>query len=118
MIQFNKDSKISITMKFDHYGANSLMNSLSAALNDKALLIQIDEHKTSKQLKFLKNEIDSSIFFARDEVIVIELDTDELEYAIERLNNCIKEKEFYPVEFFELRYKDRVLTVYVIYELN
>lgn len=109
MVSFKKESKTSARLEFDDEGVEELLVLLSKALNDNVGFIEICEQKI---LKITKNEYQSTLSISNDNSITIELDTDEIEYAVERLNRCAREKVFYPAEFCELKYKKSDITVY------
>lgn len=112
MVSFKKESKTSARLEFDNEGVEELLVILSKALNDSIGFIEICDKKI---LKITKNEYQSTLSISNDNSITIELDTDEIEYAVERFNRCSKEKAFYPAEFCELKYKKSDISVYGMY---
>lgn len=109
MIKFNKDSKLSAFLEFDTEGAEELITVLSKVKNNVIGTVRING---DIELKITKNEIKSSFSFNKNSSISIELDTDELDYAMERLTNCAINRGFYPAEFCELEYNKSHITIY------
>ncbi|MBO2946227.1 hypothetical protein JJQ72_19860 [Paenibacillus sp. F411] len=112
MIRFEITGKISAKILFDDSGIEELITLLSEVLYSDEAVIRIEKDRI---LKVKRNEDINTINSLQNNSITITMDSDEIEYVIERLKICFVEKEFYPAEFCELRYKQKDVTVYAEY---
>ena len=112
MVWFENTGKTSAKIFFDDRGIEKLITLLSEVLDSDEALIRIEKDRI---LKVKRNEEVSTVNLLQNSSITITMDSDEIEYAIERLKICLVEKVFYPAEFCELRYKQKDLTVYAEY---
>jgi hypothetical protein len=110
------NNKYSIKIEFDEQGAKNLIEGLKNALkNDRSILkvTNIEEGKVI-DLTFVKNDVTNNILFSQKE-LVIEMDIDEIEYAIERFYQSINNKTFFPAEVCEGIHNRKNITVYAKY---
>ena len=110
MINIEMKSRSSAMLSFDKQGIDELLIIMNNALDNS-------KNSTSMKgsIRVVKNEVESTLSFVKNEIAIIELDADEIEYVIERLNKCKTDKQFYPAEVSDVRYKNNNLTIYAIY---
>lgn len=112
MITFEIINKTTAELRFDKYSINDLVTLFSDALKFGASVQTIS---SGEELSIIRNENCSKLNIY-NEKITIEIDSDELEYVIERLNLCQNEKSFYPAELSDLQCKNRNLIIYGFYQ--
>lgn len=112
MIRFEFTGKMSAEILFDESGIEELITLFSEVLDSDEAVIRIEKDRI---LKVKRNEDVNTINLLQNNSITITMDSDEIEYVIERLKSCLVEKAFYPAEFCELRYKQKDVTVYAEY---
>ncbi|GGO00210.1 hypothetical protein [Saccharibacillus kuerlensis] len=112
MIEFKLTGKISAKIVFDDSGIEELITLFSEVLDSNEAWTRIAEDRI---LKVIRNEEASTMNLLQNNSITMTMDSDEIEYVIERLKICLVEKVFYPAEFCELRYKQKDVTIYAEY---
>ena len=119
LIDVCKDGKYSIKISFDKQGSLNLIKNLTNALINKYSDIEAIHKTTQKSIKicFKKNNNINNIIFSKQNLI-IELDSDEIEYAIERFKESEIQKIFYPSELCEGILKNKNVTIYAQYIEN
>lgn len=102
MIRINKYSKLSLNIEFDDEGAKYLLSAFQEAICMQTAVIQvINEIKGGTiDLEFIKDDESNRILFNNNKIILW-MDTEDIEYAIERLIDSIDSKYFYPAEVCE-----------------
>lgn len=99
MIRINKHSKLSLSIEFDEKGAKELLSTLQETISMHTAIIQVnDELKGSTiKLEFIQDDDMDRILFNNNKII-LRMDTEEIEYTIERLIDGMDSKYFYPAE--------------------
>lgn len=113
MIIINKESELSLKIEFDKEGSKRLIKALEDAIHTQSGLIEVNikNNQNTIDLEFIQDNDMNEIIFSKDK-IVIRIDKDEIEYAIERFIESKDSKCFYPAEVCECSNKKKYLTVY------
>ncbi|CDM70302.1 hypothetical protein CM240_3185 [Clostridium bornimense] len=113
MININKESELSLKIEFDEEGSKGLIKVLEDTIHMKNGIIEVNNkvNQDTIGLEFIQDNDMNEIIFGNNK-IVIKIDKDEIEYAIERFIESKESKCFYPAEVCECYYKKKYLTVY------
>ena len=116
MIRIYKENRYSIKIEFDEQGAKKLIDGLKQSLNNEVGLIEATDMISGKKINiaFINNDDLNNIQFSKNNLI-IELDSDEIEYAIERFTKSIIQKDFFPAELCEGTLDKHNVTLYARY---
>lgn len=113
MININKENELALKIEFDEEGSKELIKVLEKTIHMQRGLLEVKNkiNGNTIDLEFIQNDDINKILF-NDNKIVIMIDKDEIEYAIERFIESIDSKYFYPAEVCECSNKKKYLTVY------
>jgi hypothetical protein len=102
MIGINKYSKLSLSIEFDEEGAKDLLSALKETICMKTAIIQVNNELNggTVDLEFIQDDDMNRILFNNNKII-LRMDTEDIEYTIERLIDSIDSKYFYPAEVCE-----------------
>jgi len=112
MIRFVRTGRYSLYLEFDVVGASALVSTFQLALKSHEALVEVESDSTFKRnvhinkLRVICNEPDNKISYSLS-TLILELDSDYLEYGIERLNDCLLGNDFFPAEFYDLIEKSK-----------
>lgn len=107
MIRFVRTGRYSLYLEFDVVGASTLVSTFQLALKSNEALVEVESDSTFKRnvhinkLRVIFNEQDNKISYSLS-TLILELDSDCLEYGIERLNDCLLGNDFFPAEFCDV----------------
>jgi len=109
-----QDSKTSINLIFDAYGAGLLLSSLKlpgdTTVKLEEVLLTLTK-KTIDSLRIIINEEYDRILF-ENSTLILELDNDTLEYFEKRLEDCLNGEDFYPAELCEADFRTWKINIY------
>ncbi len=120
MLKLYAGNRYSIKIEFDEQGAKDLIEGLKNVLKNESNTLKATDLEERKDidLTFIKNSVTNNILFSQKKLI-IEMDDDEIEYAIERFEHSINNKQFFPAELCEGILNRKNITVYARYiDLN
>lgn len=116
MIRIYKDNRCSIKIDFDEQGAKKLIKELKTSLDNGVGILEATDMISGRVLKmtFKRNDVSNNIQLSQNS-LDIELDSDEIEYAIERFSESIIRKAFFPAELCEGILNPKNVTLYAEY---
>lgn len=102
MIRINKHSKLSLSIEFDEEGAKELLSALKKTISMQNAIIQVNNELKGGaiDLEFIQDDDMNRIVFNNNRII-LRMDTEDIEYTIERLIDGMDSKYFYPAEVCE-----------------
>jgi len=125
MIKLKRSDKFAIHLKFSLDDIENLINFFSQALSDQEKKLDIEYNKN---VFYRKNVFKNGIFFVRksndelltfkDNQVILHLEEDTIKYTINKLNECISIKDFFPAEVTEIKILNKNNDLYFILETD
>lgn len=111
MIEMFKNNTMSFLLKVDIQGVEKMLKYIKIVPEKGKEYIQIIYSGQKKKFKIM---IDADVdeILIQEDIIVVYMDEEEIEYLEERLNDSLISKCFYPAEICERRYKNKYVTIY------
>ncbi|WP_345243608.1 hypothetical protein [Pontibacillus salipaludis] len=119
MIRIYRDDKYAFKLEFDFTGAKELNEMFKKSLEEGKAVIQISnsflEDYKPINVFIVTNQGNPSELTYNEGELMLELDTDIIEFCIDRFNHSVIERDFFPEEICDVDYKDFELTIYGIF---
>ena len=114
MIKIKQDSKTSINLIFDVYGAGLLLSRMKLPGDTTVKLDEVSLTLTKKTIDILKIIINEEYdrILTENSTLILELDSDTLKYFGKRLEDCLNGEDFYPAELCEANFRKWKINIY------
>ncbi|WP_349407785.1 hypothetical protein [Pseudalkalibacillus sp. SCS-8] len=118
VIRIYRDDEYALKLEFDFTGATELKEMFMKSLEEGKAGIQIsnsflEDYKPINVFR-VTNQGNPSELTYNDGEFILELDTDIIEFCIDRFNDSVSKSDFIPAEICDVDYKDFELTIYGI----
>lgn len=113
MIELFHNGKYSLTLAIDINGIKEILDYLNS-FNVKHSFTKLRYNENEVNFQIIQNENPTNICISKG-FVSIEMDGDEIEYFIERLENCKNSNGFFPAELCERTLKGKNMMIYVKY---
>ncbi|MTH55353.1 hypothetical protein GKZ89_18320 [Bacillus mangrovi] len=119
MIRIYRDDEDALKLEFNFTGAVKLKEMFEKSLDKGKAGIQISnsylEDYKPIHVFIVTNQGDPSELTYNEGEIILELDSDIIEFSIDRFNDSVSNKDFFPAEICDVDYKEFELTIYGIF---
>ena len=111
MIEMNRNSSISFLLKMDIQGIEEMLMYTKKINNIGRRCPQILYLGENRNFE-IELITDADEMFIGENVIKLYMGVEELEYLVQRLENALISRCFYPAEICERKYRNKYVTVY------
>ncbi|AZB42173.1 hypothetical protein CEF21_07665 [Bacillus sp. FJAT-42376] len=118
MIRIYRDDEYALKLEFDFTGATELKEMFKKSLHEGRAFIQISnsflEDYKPINVFLVTNQGNPSELTYNDGEFILDIDPDIIEFCMDRFNESISKRGFFPAEICDVDYKDTELTIYGI----